>query len=190
MTKEPKGTLLSKGKVPVIERIAELARKYPSRSAAARAWGINVNTLNSYYKNETPPPVPRENLLARIAEREGVSLDWLKTGKDEIPKLPENSVIRDGLSDLLSFLTDEERYQLTMVLTRKGVETILYLLNEDNLLLLQQPDTLKAHMLQEYVTGKLRDESAISNDQDKVCARSGEKQTPPQSLASGQKKAG
>lgn len=98
----------------------------------------------------------------------------------ESPKTPISS---DGLSELLSFLTDEERHQLTMVLTRKGVETILYLLDENNLLLLQQPDTLKAHMIQEYITGTHQErEATTASTTNKVCARANEEQATSKSL--------
>lgn len=134
MKKERKGTFREQDKEPVIERLAQLIRRHPSRSAAARAWGININTLNSYFKSESNPPMPRENLLLRIAESEGVSLQWLKTGLDESPKKPINvGDFGDDLSEMLSFLTQEERRQLTSVLARKGVETILYLLDEDSI---------------------------------------------------------
>lgn len=76
---------MSQGKEPVIERIGMLTKRYPSRSAAARAWGININTLNSYFKGGQTQPAPRESILIRISESEGVSLEWLKEGKGESP---------------------------------------------------------------------------------------------------------
>ncbi|MCU6237062.1 hypothetical protein KWH75_08260 [Morganella morganii] len=140
MGKEPCSTLLAQDKEPVIERIAQLIRRYPSRSAAARAWGVNVNTLNSYFKNQSIPPVPRENILQRIADNEGVTLEWLQEGSDKKPKspiesmeIPKPTIINggnDNLNEMLSFLTPEERYKLAEMLARKGVETILQLLFE------------------------------------------------------------
>ncbi|EAR6706449.1 bacteriophage CI repressor [Salmonella enterica] len=138
MRKERQGTFANDAKVPVIDRIAQLVRRYPSRSAAARAWGINVNTLNSYYKNDVPTPTPRENLLAKIAESEGVSLEWLATGDGESPESQKTPINRDRLSEILDFLTEEERQRLAITLARKGVETILYLLDEDSINLLEQ----------------------------------------------------
>lgn len=133
MRKEPCSALLAQGKEPVIERIAQLIRRYPSRSAAARAWGINVNTLNSYFKNQSIPPVPRENILQRIADNEGVTLEWLQEGNMKTPISPISPVINgdsDNLNEMLSFLTPEERHRLAEMLARKGVETILQLLFE------------------------------------------------------------
>ncbi|EJK1075288.1 hypothetical protein NKN81_003867 [Salmonella enterica] len=160
MRKERQGSFADNAKEPVIDRITQLIRRYPSRSAAARAWGINVNTLNSYYKNDVPAPTPRENLLAKIAESEGVSLEWLATGVGESPKTP---TCRDKLSEILDFLTVGERQQLATILARKGVETILYLLDEDNINLLKQRQNLATQATQrateqperEYTTQEL-----------------------------------
>lgn len=125
MVKEPQGAFQPEGKEPVIDRLTQLVRRYASRSAAARAWGISVNTLNSYYKTSVEPPMPRENLLANIAAHEGVSLEWLKTGNtSESPKSPviiKGGDTQDELSRMLSFLTQDEREQLTMTLARKGL---------------------------------------------------------------------
>ncbi|MBQ0955117.1 hypothetical protein [Serratia symbiotica] len=44
MIKEPKGVFYEAGKEPVIERVFRLIERYPSRSAAARAWGIRRTT--------------------------------------------------------------------------------------------------------------------------------------------------
>lgn len=151
MVKEPKGAFQPEGKEPVIDRLTQLVRRYASRSAAARAWGISVNTLNSYYKTSVEPPMPRENLLANIAAHEGVSLEWLKTGNTNgSPKSPaiiKGGDTQDELSRMLSFLTQDEREQLTMTLARKGVETVLYLLDEKNIKLLQCNDTEKEKFL-------------------------------------------
>ncbi|EOM1496854.1 hypothetical protein ACR6KY_003669 [Escherichia coli] len=126
-------------KEPVAKRIDLLIRRYPSRSAAARAWGINNNTLKSYFRKTGDTPEPRENVLLRIAEHEGVDLDWLKTGKGELPKIPKSTTSSksDQLTEMLSFLTNEEREALTNMLARKGVETVLRLLDKETQELLQ-----------------------------------------------------
>lgn len=126
--KTPDRSFRDEQKEPVIERIGELARKYASRSAAARAWGINVNTLNSYFKHDAARPMPRENLLSRIAESEGVPLDWLMGITNEKPKTINDIDFRDGLTEMLSYLTVEERAKLASILARKGVDTMVYLL--------------------------------------------------------------
>ncbi|HIA8654834.1 TPA: hypothetical protein ACWSQO_002365 [Klebsiella pneumoniae] len=154
MIKKPEGAFLEDDKEPVIERINELIQRYPSRSAAARAWGININTLKSYFRRGDSVPTPRENILVRIANNEGVGLDWLKAGAGltrESPKPPETPTIpnqeKDRLQEMLSFLTPDERQQLTALLARKGVELVLYLLDERNIELLQSDDDVKHRAL-------------------------------------------
>ncbi|MGU9776161.1 hypothetical protein ACV3J7_07135 [Salmonella enterica] len=157
MINEPKGSFPCKKKEPILERIFQLIEeRYPSRSAAARAWGININTLKGYYhKQETQnaPPVPRRGQLLKIAEAEGVSVEWLLTGteketkdqkkqpmqpnqletankKAEIAPVEQNDADRK-LSALLSFLSNDEKTRLVEMLARKGVEAALLILDED-----------------------------------------------------------
>ncbi|HDK7002985.1 TPA: hypothetical protein ACGPDX_004259 [Klebsiella pneumoniae] len=143
MKKEPNGVFVEGVKEPIIERIFQLVERYPSRSAAARAWGINVNTLKNYYRRQGIQPTPRPAQLQKIAEVENVSLEWLTTGEGDGPKNPKRACgvnednSSDRLVDMLSFLTESERQTLTEVLTRKGVETLLYLLDKDALDLLK-----------------------------------------------------
>lgn len=150
MKKELNRALPTQSKEPVIERIFKLVERYPSRSAAARAWGINVNTLKNYYRRQDIEPTPRQSQLLKISEVEGVSLEWLTTGTGEPPKNPQRANPEgreDKLVDMLSFLTEDERKGLTEVLARKGVETVLYLLDEKNIKLLKCPDREKDRML-------------------------------------------
>lgn len=173
MTKERECIFPERQKKPIIERLAQLIRHHPSRSAAARAWGININTLNSYFKNELDPPMPRENLLAKIADYEGISLDWLKYG-DEVTSSPINTKntnrdgdIRDGLLTMLGFLTDDEVEQLTSLLARKGVETMLYLLDEDNIRLLQMDRIVKEKIL--GIQPRTSEEQAFADNEAREC---------------------
>ncbi|ECH2067079.1 hypothetical protein LU037_003867 [Salmonella enterica] len=142
MRKEPQGSFPGQGKEPIIERIFKLVERYPSRNAAARAWGINEGTLKNYYNRKEITPTPRYNQLKKIAECEGVSLEWLQTGSGEEPKdsIKKNVPIRSasGVSDLdarildlLSFLDDREKQRLIDVLGRKGAEHSLILLDSD-----------------------------------------------------------
>lgn len=188
MTKEPIGSLPGDGKEPVIERIFKLVERYPSRSAAARAWGININTLKNYYRRQDIQPTPRESQLTKIAEVEGVSLDWLKTGAGEAPKEPERTrhgSVSDKLTDMLSFLTEKERQGLTGILARKGIETVLYLLDENNIRLLQLPQVVKDQILAVH-----SDDSAhVAADDKKVCASTEEKDTTESRLVAKHKHA-
>ncbi|HBM3102603.1 TPA: hypothetical protein LVL76_006005 [Klebsiella oxytoca] len=141
MAKEPDRTFEQNGKEPVINRIFQLVQlRYSSRSEAARVWGINVNTLNNYYKRSGQNPVPRKQQLQKIADCEGVSLEWLLTGEGHGPKSDERAKLnssQDRLAEVLSFLTEEERSALAEVLARKGVEVALHLLDKDAIDLLK-----------------------------------------------------
>ena len=175
-------------KEPVIERITELVRKYPSRSAAARAWGININTLKSYYRKDVAPPVPRENLLARIAEREGISLEWLISGDEKSPITTGVIMEQDRLTELLAFLTEEERRQLTSVIARKGVEVVLYLLDEDNIRLMQLDAVVKEKILGQQSNAAR--EVAQNSERSRECDPAQQEQSASDSLASNERQAG
>ncbi|MDV2055376.1 hypothetical protein RXS97_00890 [Salmonella enterica] len=139
MRKEQQGSFPEQGKEPIIERIFRLVERYPSRNAAARAWGINEGTLKNYYNRKDIAPTPRYNQLKKIAECEGVSLEWLQTGHGKEPK--DSNLNNEGAlvtSDLdnkiltfLSFLNDREKQRLIDVLGRKGAEHCLILLDSD-----------------------------------------------------------
>ncbi|EAA6526953.1 hypothetical protein AB4739_003017 [Salmonella enterica] len=149
MRKTPEGTFLEEGKEPVIARIFKLVDRYPSRSEAARAWGINVGTLNNYYKRKHLNPTPRRSQLIKIAEKENVSIEWLTSGegcypdmtpttKDQKRQIEQNDsfeqshdAIDSKLSMLLSLLRPQEKKALFDVLGRKGAEFSLILLDDD-----------------------------------------------------------
>lgn len=184
-TKETAGAFGVTRKERIMERIFKLAERYPSRNAAARAWRMNENTLKNYYRRQKNQSIPRESLLRQIAEAEGVSFKWLMTGDNE----PENNTTKtplvsqlsfdasdDQLLNMLSFLTAQERQQLTEILARKGVETILCLLNDINLQLMRLDAADKIKAL-EMITGK------------KGPSETGEHVAQPD-LLSGSKKAG
>ncbi|MGK0737321.1 hypothetical protein ACSFCT_11080 [Yokenella regensburgei] len=196
--KEPKGSLPTEGKEPVIERIFQLVDRYPSRSAAARAWGINVNTLKNYYRRKDIHPTPRPTQLSKIAEVECVSVEWLATGEGQPPKDTkknhfDSSRSRSGddlerLTEMLAFLSAEERRQLIETLTRKGIETILYLLDEDNIKLLKLDRVMKEKVL--GLQPRTPEEVARDDEEARECGPDTEGETLPQSLASNSKRAG
>ncbi|EAS8628883.1 bacteriophage CI repressor [Salmonella enterica] len=148
MRKTPEGTFLEEGKEPVIARIFKLVDRYPSRSEAARAWGINVGTLNNYYKRKHLNPTPRRSQLLKIAEKENVSIEWLASGEESYPDITptekdpkkpfdQNEAsehvhddIDSKLSMLLSLLRPQEKKDLFDVLGRKGAEFSLILLDK------------------------------------------------------------
>ncbi|EGX5147238.1 hypothetical protein RNH31_004741 [Salmonella enterica] len=141
MKKEPSGSFPGQEKEPIIERIFKLVERYPSRSEAARKWGINESTLKNYYKRRDTAPTPRINQLRKIAESEDVSLEWLQFGVGEEPKETfqkrqqsnplSASDIDNKILTFLSFLDDSEKQRLIDVLGRKGAEHCLILLDGD-----------------------------------------------------------
>lgn len=147
MTKKPSRILLESEKEPVIERIFQLVDRYASRSEAARAWGINVSTLKNYYKRRHLKPSPRRNQLLKIAEHEGVSLNWLLKGEGtifesdkktkETNSVSSSSDVERKLFEILSLLTDQEKLKLFEVFARKGIETVLHLFDVENQALLE-----------------------------------------------------
>nr|WP_314520534.1 hypothetical protein [uncultured Rahnella sp.] len=158
MKKERECSLVDNEKEPVIERIFTLVERYPSRNEAAKAWGININTLQNYYKRRDLAPTPRRGLLEVIAQHEGVTLEWLLNGEGTPPKNAmkergENSPILleyhsdTKLASLFEILTEEEKQSLFEVLVRKGVETVLRLSDDRNIRLLQCNDYDKDRFL-------------------------------------------
>lgn len=158
MGKERKCSLSNNEKEPVIERLFSLVERYPSRNEAAKAWGININTLQNYYKRRDAAPTPRKQLLEVIANHEGVSLEWLVEGTGEPPvntrKEHKKEHARSGLNDpdarlatLFSILSDEEKQSLFEIVVRKGVETVLRLRDDRNIKLLQCNDVEKERFL-------------------------------------------
>lgn len=65
---------------PFGERLIQ-ARGKMGREAAAAALGIQANTLGDYERGRTSP---NPDLLARIGDVYGVSLDWLIAGRGEM----------------------------------------------------------------------------------------------------------
>lgn len=147
MKNDETGSFDSNQKEPVIDRIARLVNRYPSRRQAAQAWDINYNTLQNYFKRAGLEPVPRKLVLEKIARKEGVTVDWLLTGVSssefkEKPvtinkELKKNNPSALRLLDMLDFLGEEKINAIVKLLTLKGVERLTALLDEDNLNLMQ-----------------------------------------------------
>lgn len=185
MTRRPLGTFIEGGKAPtVIERVFQLIERYPSRSAAARAWGINVNTLKGYYTkfySQGVNPVPRKHALRNIAQAEGVTVEWLLTGEGDepLPKETIETLVRQikktpttetkktnhiketdrNLSVLLDYLSDVEKERLIEALIRKGVEAALLVLDDDMVRLAQTRPMVKkaALMLNDLSDARVRE---------------------------------
>lgn len=175
MKKEPKRSFGDKDKEPIIERVFALVERYPSRNEAAKAWGININTLQNYYKRRDITPTPRKQLLEVIAHHEGVSLEWLMDGIGEPPKntKKERNAERDGssvncydiqLASIFSILTEEEKQSLFEILVRKGVDTVLRLKDDRNIQLIQCNESEKSRLLMMLESGVKKETSSACED--------------------------
>ncbi|CAI0792823.1 hypothetical protein [Serratia ficaria] len=158
MKKERASSFPANGKEPIIERIFSLVERYPSRNEAAKAWGININTLQNYYKRRDLAPTPRIQLLEVIAKHEGVSIEWLTDGIGEAPMNTKKEHKNKGshsevidpdarLATLFSILSDREKQSLFEIIVRKGVDTVLRLSDDRNIKLLQCNDMEKEKFL-------------------------------------------
>ncbi|MFV9177427.1 hypothetical protein [Serratia marcescens] len=183
MRKEHERSLPDDRKEPIIERIFALVERYPSRNEAAKAWGININTLQNYYKRRELAPTPRHQLLEVIANHEGVSLEWLTYGIGEAPANTKNEHIKERkkehtstevvdpdarLATLFSILSDREKQSLFEIIVRKGVDTVLRLSDERNIKLLQCNDMEKEKFLA-GLEGNIKKE-ALTHSQDVVAS--------------------
>lgn len=205
MRKTPDRSFPGETKEPVINRVFKLVDRYPSRSEAARAWGMKVSTLQNYYKRKDITPIPRKAQLIKIAEREGVSMEWLLTGSGEEPigksQKSEKSELKtsrhltrnkgkadEKILELLSFLSEDEKEMILEVLVRKGIDTVLYLLDEDNIKLLKMDRVMKEKVL--GLQPQTLEEAARIDEEARECGADHEGETLPQSLASDSKRAG
>jgi hypothetical protein len=59
-------------------RLDAIISLYPTKKYAADTAGISPDQLTRYVKGQSAPPF---EVLARLASRKGVSLDWLATGQ-------------------------------------------------------------------------------------------------------------
>ncbi|HBE9179089.1 TPA: hypothetical protein KNH08_001965 [Serratia fonticola] len=185
MGKVPERSFTDEAKEPVINRVFQLVDRYPSRSQAARAWGMNVSTLQNYYKRKDIAPTPRKAHLLKIAEQEGVSLEWLLTGQGK-PLHQENkknemtdsqssksasktntSKVDEKILEMLSFLSFDEKEKIVEVLVRKGVEIVLCLLDDNNIKLLQLPGEEKERLMALHEAKK----GAFEDNQDNELSR-------------------
>jgi len=100
----------------------------------------------------------------------------------------ENRPAIEELSALLSALSGSELNDLLVTLKRKGVETLLYLLDERNITLLKLDDVVKEKYL--GIQPKTPDEAVRATDEARECGADNSAQTPADSLASEKRQAG
>lgn len=182
MSKESSFAFGEDGKENFKDRLEKLIGSRSVRGAA-KDWGLPTSTLNNYLYKGTEPAL---RVVMTIAEAEGVSLEWLATGLNKDDYHAKNRPESEGsksnaeqrLFELLSFLTDDEKQRLVEILARKGVETALYLLDEDNIRLSQLDKVMKAQILGAQSNAA----AALNVNQSNVCDSNNEGNTAPDSL--------
>ncbi|WP_048795414.1 MULTISPECIES: hypothetical protein [Serratia] len=191
-TKQPEGSFEVKRKEPFSDKLKKLQNGRTVRQCA-EDWGINLSTLKNYFSR--PDATPRFDVLSKISSTEGVSIEWLLGDEDsfEVVKsegtLPKcaRGVWRRRLTDMLDLLDEDDLEALTKQLTLKGLETILYLLDEDNIALLKLDKVVK-----EKILGKQPQTEAVANhnyEKAKECGADNEERADTESLASDKKRA-
>lgn len=192
-TKQPQGSFESSRKEPFSDKLKKLQNGRTVKQCA-EDWGINLSTLKNYFSR--PDATPRFDVLSKISSTEGVSIEWLLGNEDSFevarPRKPfpqyARGVWHRRLTDMLDLLDEDDLEALTKQLTLKGLETILYLLDEDNIKLLRMDRVMKEKVL--GLQPKTLEEAARLDKEAKECGSDNSGETAPQSLASNHKQAG
>ena len=126
----------------------KLLFKGRSLRQTALDWGLPYSTLNNYFEKGATPGL---NVVANVSQKENVSLEWLVFGTTKsLPQLPsdtESNEDSQALQAIIKTLEPRECRDLTKLLGRKGAETMLLLLNETNLKLMQLSEREKMAMM-------------------------------------------
>lgn len=104
-----------------------------------------------------------------------------------LAKMQSSEGVFKELISMLTSLTLEEQEELTHVLKRKGVETLLYLLDDDNVALLQLD-----HVLKEKILGrqpKTHSEAVLNHEKARECGLDGKNEAGEEILTSYSKRA-
>ncbi|EMM5104262.1 hypothetical protein WAT02_002266 [Serratia marcescens] len=190
-TKEPLGSFESSGKEPFSARLSVLL-KGRSINQAARDWGVNLSTLKNYFSRQSS--TPRHEVLSKISASENVPIEWLLYGGsiESSEHVMQGAKLTNGLSEsvqkiaaMLELLNQTEKDALVRTLMLKGVESVLYLLDEGNLRLLQLPQVVKDQILAVHSD----DAAHVAADDKKVCASTEEKDTTESRLVAKHKQA-
>jgi len=191
LPKAPQGSFEDHAKEPFSKRLRELQG---SRSLyrTAKDWGVSLSTLKNYFSRQGS--VPRHEVLTRISECEGVSIEWLLNGDRVSNELDPSKNARDEqispevmrLATMLSMLPSEDVKNLEKVFVLKGIETVLYLLDEDNIELLRQDPVVKEMYLARQ-PGSIQ-EAALNAQEKRERDTDSELQTTENDLANSDKK--
>lgn len=191
-TKQPQGSFEGLGKEPFSDRLKKLQNGRTVKQCA-EDWDINLSTLKNYFSR--PEAMPRFDVLSKISSTEGVSIEWLLGNEDSFEVLKAETVPPKGargvwhrrLTDMLDLLDEDDLEALTKQLTLKGLETILYLLDEDNIALLRLDKVVK-----EKILGKQPETKAVTEqnyEKAKECGTDNKEHTYAENLASNKKQA-
>ncbi|MEN3257641.1 hypothetical protein AAH678_02220 [Sodalis endosymbiont of Spalangia cameroni] len=169
MAKTLKGSFDTKTKEPFSSRLRQLLKGRTVKQAADD-WDVNLSTVKNYFSR--PDSNPRYDVLSKISNKEGVSIEWLLGEEDSFESKREAQMIpprgwRDRLIEMLDLLSDAELEAITKQLTLKGVETILYLLDDDNIKLLQLDYIIKEKILGRQPQTQV--EAALNNEKAREC---------------------
>ncbi|MFZ4217569.1 hypothetical protein ACEV6Q_06895 [Enterobacter ludwigii] len=195
--KAPQGSFESIEKEPFRERLKSLLAGR-SVNQAARDWGVNLSTLKNYFSRQGS--TPRHEVLLKISSHEGVSVDWLLYGdlnesahENPRPMPIDDTPLEGGLSrsalkiaSLLDLLENEDIDALSKILALKGVETILYLLDEDNIALLRLDKVVKEKILGKQP--KTEEVASQNYEKAKECGADNAERPAEESLASDNKR--
>ncbi|OFC61512.1 hypothetical protein [Candidatus Erwinia dacicola] len=192
VSKERKGSFESNGKEPFSERLKTLMHGRNIKQCADD-WDIKLSTLKNYFSRLEARP--RYEVLSKISNKEKVSIEWLLNGvgsnepSSQQKNTPNAKILwLNRLTEMLELLSDEDVEALTRQLTLKGVETILYLLDDDNIKLLRLDRVMKEKVL--GLQPRTPEEVARDDEEARECGPDTEGETLPQSLASNSKRAG
>lgn len=103
-----------------------------SARAAAQEWGLSFSTLNNYLNRGTEPSF---GVAARIAEHEGVSIEWLAFGGELNSKTNSKTTSEEVVNSIppSTDILDPARYAWLMVyesLDKEEVEALLRLIHK------------------------------------------------------------
>lgn len=167
--KAPQGSFEASGKEPFNARLKLLLRGRTVKQAAAD-WDVKLSTIKNYFSR--PESRPRYDVLSKISCSEGVSIEWLLGDKNSDEdsygtQLSSGPFWLARLSDMLSLLDEETLEALTKQLTLKGIETVRYLLDEDNIRLMQLDAVVKEKILGQRSNAAR--EAALDSEQAREC---------------------
>ncbi|WP_318357210.1 helix-turn-helix transcriptional regulator [Enterobacter sp.] len=110
-----------------------------STRAAAKAWDLSYSTLNNYLNRGTEPSL---SVARQIAEREGVSVEWLACGDSKETPIaldeeraqwhvksqpaPVSDPLEFAWSMVFSSLDMSEKEALLKLIHKEGIQGILY----------------------------------------------------------------